>query len=178
MPISGPFVHYVAPSIGSVLGVIMLLSPIKAVWQIRRTQELGVSQLSGSHLCWPGATLLPRLQLAVTPCKFCKQCRSSLSVPQDINPLPYPMTAINCLGWIIYGAVIADPFIAPANIVGLVAGVLFTMTTLPYCSRKVRPRGSGFTAGRPISRIEIWVPDPVCCISDHAKSKVICTGAI
>ena len=39
-----PFVKYVAPSVGSVLGVIMLLSPIKAVWQIRKTQKLGVSQ--------------------------------------------------------------------------------------------------------------------------------------
>ena len=37
----------------------------------------------------------------------------------------------------IYGAVIADPFIPPANIVGLVAGIFFTLTTLPYCSRKV-----------------------------------------
>jgi solute carrier family 50 protein (sugar transporter) len=33
--------------------------------------------------------------------------------------------------------VISDPFIAPANIVGTIAGIFFTMTALPCCPRKL-----------------------------------------
>mmetsp|Transcript_13992 Transcript_13992/g.30254 ORF Transcript_13992/g.30254 Transcript_13992/m.30254 type:complete len:297 (-) Transcript_13992:751-1641(-) len=90
-------VQYVVPSFGNLIGVIMLLSPIKAVWNIRKEGKLG-----------------------------------------DINPLPYPMTAINCLGWVIYGAVVRDPLIIPANIVGVLFGMLATTTAYPACSRKMQ----------------------------------------
>lgn len=36
-------VKYAVPAIGNLLGAIMLLSPCKAVWNIRKTQQLGVS---------------------------------------------------------------------------------------------------------------------------------------
>ncbi len=39
---SDAFVKYGAPSIGGVTGLIMLLSPSKAVWDIRQSQTLGV----------------------------------------------------------------------------------------------------------------------------------------
>ncbi|GAX82506.1 hypothetical protein CEUSTIGMA_g9933.t1 [Chlamydomonas eustigma] len=94
---SGILAKYVAPSVGTIVGAIMLLSPIKAVWEIRKTKQLG-----------------------------------------EINPLPYPMTVVNCVSWVIYGAVAADPFIAPANILGIVAGLFFTMTALPHCTQKLQ----------------------------------------
>ena len=87
----------VAPTLGSILGLVMLLSPMKAVLHVHATEHLG-----------------------------------------DINPLPYPMTIINCIGWVIYGAVTADPFIAPANIVGIMAGSFFTFTIFPFASRKLQ----------------------------------------
>ncbi|KAG1680394.1 hypothetical protein FOA52_015485 [Chlamydomonas sp. UWO 241] len=75
----------------------MLLSPLRAVFQIRCSQTLGA-----------------------------------------INPLPYPMTAINCVAWIVYGAAAEDPFLTPPNIIGLVAGMFFTLSVLPVCSRKMQ----------------------------------------
>eukprot|EP00955_Chlamydomonas_euryale_P117891 366503-Chlamydomonas_euryale.AAC.18 len=57
--------------------------------------------------------------------------------PQDINPLPYPMTVLNCVAWIVYATVVKDPFIAPPNVIGAVGGVWFTLTALPLCVRKV-----------------------------------------
>jgi hypothetical protein len=56
---------------------------------------------------------------------------------QPFNPLPCPMTAINCAAWIVYAAVVEDPFIGPANVVGLVAGMFFTLSVLPACGRQV-----------------------------------------
>jgi solute carrier family 50 protein (sugar transporter) len=87
----------VAPTLGSCLGLIMLLSPIKAVLEVHAAKHLG-----------------------------------------DINPLPYPMTLLNCIAWVIYGAVTHDPFIAPANIIGCMAGSFFTMTVFPFTSRKIQ----------------------------------------
>ncbi|KAG1666014.1 hypothetical protein FOA52_010924 [Chlamydomonas sp. UWO 241] len=92
-----PGLTYAAASIGTVLNIMMLMSPIGAVLHIRSTGDI-----------------------------------------QDINPLPYPMTAVNCLAWIVYGAIIADPFIPPANIIGLAAGIFFTLSALPACDRKMQ----------------------------------------
>lgn len=64
----------------------------------------------------------------------------------DINPLPYPLTCINCLSWVIYGAVVEDPFIPPANIFGLALGILFTMSVLPTCTRKMQDIIQGILA--------------------------------
>lgn len=48
------------------------------------------------------------------------------------------------LAWVCYGIVISNGFILPANILGLVAGVVFTLVTLPYVRpQKVSAAGSG-----------------------------------
>ncbi|KAL6754877.1 hypothetical protein V8C86DRAFT_2689310 [Haematococcus lacustris] len=56
----------------------------------------------------------------------------------DINPLPYPFTALNCLGWVVYGLVMKDPWISPANIVGCCAGVAFTCVALSVADHKTQ----------------------------------------
>ncbi|KXZ54730.1 hypothetical protein GPECTOR_4g799 [Gonium pectorale] len=58
----------------------------------------------------------------------------------DINPLPYPMTAVNCIGWVTYAFSIPNPAILPANVLGFVAGVFFTMVALTCAPRKDQDR--------------------------------------
>ncbi len=83
---------------------------------------------------------------------------------QSINPLPYPFTAINCLGWVIYGAVIQDPFIPPANIIGLIGGVFFTMSVLPFCQPAVS---------------KAWLMCiHVCCVPVKSDGDGDCTGSL
>lgn len=47
------------------------------------------------------------------------------------------MTVLNCIGWIVYAAIVQDPFIAPPNVLGLIAGVWFCLSALPLCKQKV-----------------------------------------
>ncbi|GLC34330.1 hypothetical protein PLESTB_000741500 [Pleodorina starrii] len=56
----------------------------------------------------------------------------------DTNPLPYPMTCINAIGWVVYGYTTSNPYIFPANILGLLAGLFFTLTAVPLANRKAQ----------------------------------------
>ncbi|GIL91613.1 hypothetical protein Vretimale_9627 [Volvox reticuliferus] len=56
----------------------------------------------------------------------------------DVNPLPYPMTCINGAGWVAYGYAIANPYIFPANIIGYLAGLFFSMTAFLCATRKLQ----------------------------------------
>ncbi|PNH08837.1 Sugar transporter SWEET1 [Tetrabaena socialis] len=54
----------------------------------------------------------------------------------DINPLPYPMTCFNAAGWVAYGFAVGNPYIFPANVVGFLAGLFFSLTAYGAASRK------------------------------------------
>ncbi|KAG2491922.1 hypothetical protein HYH03_009657 [Edaphochlamys debaryana] len=56
----------------------------------------------------------------------------------DLNPLPYPMTAINCAGWVAYGYAVSNPFIFPANVLGFLAGMVFSFTAFGASPRKTQ----------------------------------------
>ncbi|EFJ47168.1 hypothetical protein VOLCADRAFT_121013 [Volvox carteri f. nagariensis] len=56
----------------------------------------------------------------------------------DINPLPYPMTCINAAGWVAYGYAVANPYIFPANIIGFLAGMFFTLTAFSCAPQKLQ----------------------------------------
>ncbi|GFR50426.1 hypothetical protein Agub_g12645 [Astrephomene gubernaculifera] len=58
----------------------------------------------------------------------------------DINPLPYPMTSVNCAGWIAYGFATANPYIFPANVAGFLAGLFFSLTAFPCSNQKLQDR--------------------------------------
>lgn len=47
------------------------------------------------------------------------------------------MTCINAAGWVAYGYAVANPYIFPANVIGFLAGLFFTMTAFIYATRKV-----------------------------------------
>lgn len=114
-----PVVKYAVPAIGNLLGAIMLLSPCKAVWNIRKTQQLGVSAYAGlPHVvtCSLGTFAYHLGTARAQWCIYQSNCSQPLLCesftgrycltpavpfvlpPQAINPLPYPLTSVNCLG--------------------------------------------------------------------------------
>lgn len=48
----------------------------------------------------------------------------------DFNPDPMPIIFGNCLGWLAYSFLTKNPYVAAANVPGLLAGVFYTMTML------------------------------------------------
>lgn len=42
-----------------------------------------------------------------------------------------------CDRWVAYSLALNNPWIAPANVVGVCAGLFFTMSVLPYANTKV-----------------------------------------
>ena len=53
----------------------------------------------------------------------------------NFNPIPMPLIFGNCLGWLTYSFIKKDPFVAVANVPGLLLGVWYTMT----CVRIAEP---------------------------------------
>ena len=41
------------------------------------------------------------------------------SVPQDLNPLPFPVLVGNCAGWVAYGFVTDDVLVLWPNVLGV-----------------------------------------------------------
>jgi solute carrier family 50 (sugar transporter) len=54
------------------------------------------------------------------------------------NPLPWAVTFTNCMGWLLYSAVIRDPFVFASNWVGLTTGLYFSLLSLNFlaCERE------------------------------------------
>ena len=59
----------------------------------------------------------------------------------DFNPLPMPLIFGNCLGWLTYSFLKRDPFVAAANVPGLILGACYVMATVrlaePDLARRV-----------------------------------------
>jgi solute carrier family 50 protein (sugar transporter) len=47
-----------------------------------------------------------------------------------LNPIPFAVIVINCIGWVVYSIMISNYFILFANAPGLVLGMFFCMTSL------------------------------------------------
>ncbi len=64
--------------------------------------------------------------------------------PQDLNPLPLVAIIANCTGWLLYGCILADPYVIAANWPGLLLGIFMTVTCYGFADLKVcrGPRGS------------------------------------
>lgn len=62
--------------------------------------------------------------------------------PQDLNPLPLVAIIANCTGWLLYGCILADPYVIAANWPGLLLGIFMTVTCYGFADLKVC-RGPG-----------------------------------
>jgi solute carrier family 50 protein (sugar transporter) len=58
----------------------------------------------------------------------------------DFNAIPMPLMFGNCVGWLAYSFINKDPYVACANIPGLLLGTWYTMTTLRIAEPPVAKR--------------------------------------
>jgi solute carrier family 50 protein (sugar transporter) len=56
----------------------------------------------------------------------------------SLNPYPFVITIVNCIGWIMYGCMTHNIFIAIANMAGLAAYMFYCMSTLLYLTKYER----------------------------------------
>ena len=54
----------------------------------------------------------------------------------DFNPVPMPIIFGNCLGWLIYSFLTKNPYVAAANVPGLLLGSWYVMTTLRIAGKE------------------------------------------
>jgi solute carrier family 50 (sugar transporter) len=116
MSVKDIFLKHVVPIAGGIIAVLMFGSPLKAVWEIRKKQHIGV-----------GSFMHPvSLFLALTGPAL-----------QELNPLPLPVIAANCAAWCAYSYVISQPYLFVPNAFGMLFGMYMTSMTLPFASVKV-----------------------------------------
>lgn len=54
----------------------------------------------------------------------------------DANPLPFVITIINCVGWLMYGCLKKDYFLFFSNITGIILGIYSSLTALSILAEK------------------------------------------
>ncbi len=88
----------------------------------------------------------PILGLCITtvmwssPMKVILQIRNSRELG-DTNPLPFVVTILNCIGWVIYSCLRKDVFIFLANISGLCLGLFYTLNCMGVLVQNTKPQG-------------------------------------
>lgn len=55
------------------------------------------------------------------------------------NPLPFVVTILNCIGWVIYSCLRKDIFIFLANISGLSLGIFYTLNCMTVLMQNAKP---------------------------------------
>jgi len=88
------------------------------------------------HLA-PGLGCIVAFIMFFSPFKAVQAVRKSGTLG-DLNPLPLVAIIANCLGWLVYGSVLRDPYVIAANEPGLLLGVYMTVTAYGYASPKAR----------------------------------------
>lgn len=63
---------------------------------------------------------------------------SFVLVSQELNPLPYPMTLLNSMGWLSYSLVTRNPWLFPCSFWGIVCGIIFTFQAYGVVDQRVR----------------------------------------
>jgi solute carrier family 50 protein (sugar transporter) len=58
----------------------------------------------------------------------------------DFNAIPMPLMFGNCVGWLAYSFINKDPYVACANIPGLLLGTWYTLTTIRIAEPNVSNR--------------------------------------
>jgi solute carrier family 50 protein (sugar transporter) len=53
-----------------------------------------------------------------------------------LNPYPFAITVLNCIGWVIYGCLIQDFFVFFSNIFGLMLGTFNTIVCLTVTAKR------------------------------------------
>jgi solute carrier family 50 (sugar transporter) len=56
-----------------------------------------------------------------------------------LNPLPFGIQALNCLGWVLYSIVLEDYFIFFTNITGVCLATFYSLTGLKLLQRRSHP---------------------------------------
>lgn len=56
------------------------------------------------------------------------QVRSSREIG-SVNPLPFPVIAVNCAAWIGYAYASSDWFVLMANVPGMAMGIFYAQVT-------------------------------------------------
>ena len=58
---------------------------------------------------------------------------------QDLNPLPFAATILNCSGWVVYTILIRNWFVFCTDVTGLLCSIWMTFSLYPYASSSVSP---------------------------------------
>lgn len=89
---------------------------------------------------WVVSLLIPCIGLVicyimwVAPAKAVMEVRRSESMG-TLNPIPFPVTMMNCIGWVVYGCMIRDYFVFFANFPGLLLSTFYMLTTYPLANK-------------------------------------------
>eukprot|EP01026_Neomeris_dumetosa_P028081 TRINITY_DN2277_c1_g1_i9.p3 TRINITY_DN2277_c1_g1~~TRINITY_DN2277_c1_g1_i9.p3 ORF type:complete len:268 (-),score=18.84 TRINITY_DN2277_c1_g1_i9:748-1551(-) len=55
---------------------------------------------------------------------------------KELNPLPFPIIAVNCIGWVAYGVITQDFFLYFANMPGALLGVFYTLSCVLWAPKR------------------------------------------
>ena len=58
---------------------------------------------------------------------------------QDLNPLPFAATILDCSGWIVYTVLVRNWFVFCSDVPGLLCSIWMTFSLYPYASPSVSP---------------------------------------
>ena len=114
----------IAPSLGCILGIVRHFIPIREIWAVRKSGQLGV------RFCTSDAQLLSK--------KSEVEAVISSAAPQALNPIPFAAQILNCIGWVVYTVQSRNWYIFCTDAPGLLVSIWMTFSLYPYADRKAR----------------------------------------
>ncbi|KAH6591717.1 hypothetical protein BASA50_008520 [Batrachochytrium salamandrivorans] len=117
------------------------------------------------HHLIPGIGCLTALWIFIAPFKSVRKIDKTDSL-DNVNPFPFPMIMANCLGWLVYGLLVQDPYVFFPNIVGYQLGVYYTLTSYRVSGKDFQSRV-----------IQILVVSSVLVFSGAFVSFIVLNGA-
>lgn len=146
--------NHVAPALGVIVACMLFASPIKAVRAVRLQHQLGVSATApgtSQKLCLAFAMpepVAPSLHFEDSPEANKRPCHlTSLAhhlaalLSQSLNPLPYVPMWANCVAWLVYAFLIADPYVLASNVPGVLIASYMTISCYGYADDRVGQPG-------------------------------------
>jgi solute carrier family 50 protein (sugar transporter) len=83
------------------------------------------------------ALVAPSIGVALNMCMWFAPLKSVNEVKKSgvmgsLNPYPFVITIVNCTGWVIYGCMTRNYFVALSNTVGAASSTFYALSTLPF----------------------------------------------
>lgn len=126
-------------------------------------------------------TIAPSLGVVIANALFLSSVPAVLSARRDkslgdLNPIPWAFVFGNCVSWLHYSYVVANPYAFASNALGALIGLFYTLTAVSYGSADQRATVEKVAVG--LSFVSVVASCVNCFFLKTMEARQLCAGYI